>query len=385
MKNVLLVRSTPNDLDIEAYNVQQIGIGRCFVDKKINYDFVTLKKNEPRKSIVFYEKEGYKATCLEMPRFRLLRWGINLKICDNSFLDKYDLIICQEYYQLETFLISRKSKNVCMYSGPYWNMFMLPFSSYFFDLFLTRKINQNIKCKFVKSALAKDFLESKGYTNVIDIGVGLDLERFENISIKEDTKIIVKYMDENPCILYVGNLNENKNLPFLLNVFTELSKRRPELRLVLIGKSKQTYLKKLVGMKDESYAKKEFLKLDKAVLDKIVHIERVENPQLQFIYPKAKAFLLPSKKEIFGMVLLEAMYLGAPVVCSNNGGAISLLKGNDCGQALDEFSVSKWVNATLKYIDDGKYAKDTAKNARNRILDHFTWDAIVGKIINAME
>ena len=33
MKNILLVRATPNDLDINAYNVQQIGIGKSFVNK----------------------------------------------------------------------------------------------------------------------------------------------------------------------------------------------------------------------------------------------------------------------------------------------------------------------------------------------------------------
>ena len=142
MKNILLVRATPNDLDINAYNVQQVGIGKSFVNKGFNYDFITFKKDAPRKETVFYEKDGCRAKCIELPRKRFLRWGINTEICDEDFLDKYDLIICQEYYQLQTYLMSCKSDKVVMYTGPYYNMFMPKFLSPIYDFSLTKKLNR---------------------------------------------------------------------------------------------------------------------------------------------------------------------------------------------------------------------------------------------------
>lgn len=81
MKNILLVRATPNDLDINAYNVQQVGIGKSLVNKGYNYDFITFKKNAPRKETVFYEKDGCRAKCIELPRIRVLRWGIQCIQC----------------------------------------------------------------------------------------------------------------------------------------------------------------------------------------------------------------------------------------------------------------------------------------------------------------
>ena len=174
MKNILLVRATPNDLDINAYNVQQVGIGKSLVNKGYNYDFITFKKNAPRKETVFYEKDGCRAKCIELPRIRVLRWGINTDICKKEFLDKYDLIICQEYYQLETYLISCKSNRVAMYTGPYYNMFLPKCFSPIYDFLFTKRINRQIKHKFVKSVLAYDFMEKKGYTGLTNVGVALD-------------------------------------------------------------------------------------------------------------------------------------------------------------------------------------------------------------------
>ena len=40
-KKILLVRATPNDLDINGYNVQQVGLGKVFVKMGYDYDFIT--------------------------------------------------------------------------------------------------------------------------------------------------------------------------------------------------------------------------------------------------------------------------------------------------------------------------------------------------------
>ena len=178
MKNILLVRATPNDLDINAYNVQQIGIGKSFVNKGYNYDFITFKKSAPRQEIVFYEKDGCQAKCIELPRKRFLRWGVNKNICSNKFLEKYDLIICQEYYQIQTYLISKRSNKVCLYTGPYYNMFLPKFISPIYDLLFTKKINKQIEYKFVKSVLAYEYMEKKGYSGLINVGVHAKITHF---------------------------------------------------------------------------------------------------------------------------------------------------------------------------------------------------------------
>ena len=382
MKNILLVRATPNDLDINAYNVQQVGIGKSLVNKGYNYDFITFKKNAPRKETVFYEKDGCRAKCIELPRIRVLRWGINTDICKKEFLDKYDLIICQEYYQLETYLISCKSNRVAMYTGPYYNMFLPKCFSPIYDFLFTKRINRQIKHKFVKSVLAYDFMEKKGYTGLTNVGVALDTSRFVDVEILLETKQLIDFMKNNKCLLYVGSLIERKNYPFLLETYKKMLQRDPDVKLVLIGKSKVSGVEKYLGKKDSEYA----AKYDKNLTEKekagIYHLERLANPQLRYIYPLAKAFLLPSIQEIFGMVLLEAMYFGAPVVSSRNGGSLTLMADGKCGQIVDEFDVENWCDAISKYLDDPQYAKSVVEAAMNKVKEEYTWDVITQKMLD---
>lgn len=384
MKNILLVRATPNDLDINAYNVQQVGIGKSLVNKGYNYDFITFKKNAPRKETVFYEKDGCRAKCIELPRIRVLRWGINTDICKKEFLDKYDLIICQEYYQLETYLISCKSNRVAMYTGPYYNMFLPKCFSPIYDFLFTKRINRQIKHKFVKSVLAHDFMEKKGYTGLTNVGVALDTSRFVDVEILPETKQLIDFMKNNKCLLYVGSLIERKNYPFLLETYKKMLQRDPDVKLVLIGKSKVSGVEKYLGKKDSEYA----AKYDKNLTEKekagVYHLERLANPQLRYIYPLAKAFLLPSIQEIFGMVLLEAMYFGAPVVSSRNGGSLTLMADGKCGQIVDEFDAEKWCDAISKYLDDPQYAKSVVEAAMNKVKEEYTWDAITNTMLKTV-
>lgn len=385
MKNILLVRATPNDLDINAYNVQQVGIGKSLVDKGYNYDFITFKKNAPRKEIIFYEKNGCRAKCIELPRTRILRWGINTNVCKKEFLNKYDLIICQEYYQLETYLISRKSDHVVMYTGPYYNMFLPKCFSPVYDLLFTKKINRQIKHKFVKSVLAYDFMEKKGYTGLINVGVALDVSRFSNVEILPETQQLIEFMKSNKCLLYVGALIERKNYPFLLEIYKRMLQHDSEIKLVLIGKSKVSGVEKYLGKHDSEYAAKYDEKLTEKEKSGIYHLERLDNPQLRYIYPLAKAFLLPSVLEIFGMVLLEAMYFGAPVVSSRNGGSLTLMADGKCGQIVNDFDAEKWCKAISKYLEDPQYAQKVAESAMKKVREEYTWDTIVTKILKTVE
>ena len=384
-KKVLLVRTMPYDFDPNSYNVQEIGIGKAFCRLGYDYDYITVKKHD-QKEWVFYEYEGARAKWIEVPRVRILRMGFNRKICRKDFLKQYDLVIAREYYQLMTYWISKNTSNASFYSGPYWNMFMIPFMSKIYDLLYTKKMNKNMRCKFVKSDLAREFLEKKGYTNVRTVGVALDTERFDSCNeMAEETAGIAEYMKNNDCILYVGTLDKNKNYMFLLKVYEKLLEKNPDLKFVVVGKSKQTALAKLMGKKDESYEQECYENISEDVKKGIYRVQRIENPQLKFIYPLAKAFLLPSRLEIFGMVMLEAMYLKAPVVTSRNGGSVTLIEGRNTGKIVAEFDVEKWAKAIQEYLDDRKKTGEITENAYRLVKDRYNWDYIVKTMVEDME
>ena len=381
-KKILCLRSTQSPICIDKYNIQQIGMGKAFVKKGFNFDFVTFNKNKQKRIMQFAAVNGCIGRIIELPRLRLFSWGINFEILKQEFLDQYDIVILQEYYQIMTYLVSRKIRNAVLYSGPYWNLFQVPVASVFYDLFLSKAINNRIKIKYTKSFLAKIFLEKKGYTGVECLGVALDTERFDHtVELTNKTKKLVDFMTNNECILYIGSIDSNKNTSFLLDVFSELINQRPNLKLVIIGKGAVSFWKRLIGIRNDSYPKELFSKYPRRIMMDVYYLDEIDNAQLKFIYPLAKAFLLPSKKEIFGMVMLEAMYFGTPVVSSLNGGSATLIKSEEYGQLIPEFNTKKWVNAVIHYIDDPEFSSKVAETAKKQINEIFTWEILVDRII----
>lgn len=383
-RKILFVRTMPYYQNPQSYNVQAIGLGKAFVNMGFDYDYVCPKDKE-EKTWTFYENNGCKGRCLEISRVRFIRWGIFTKILNRKFLKQYDIIISQEYYQIMTFLLGKMSDKVVMYNGPYYNLFMFPFFSPIYDFFFTKRIDDVVKLKFVKSVLSKDYLENKGYHNVINVGVGLDIFRFKNPNpVSENTKEIVDYMKKNRCILYIGNLMDRKNYPFMLKLYERLLDKYQDLKFVVIGKSKIGPFSKMIGGKDEDYEQKLIPTIPEKVKQGIYRVQRIDNEQLKYIYPLAKAFILPSKKEIFGMVLPEAMYLGAPVVTTKNGGSMTLIGEKGPGIMIDGFSLELWVDAVSKLVDDVEYNEQIKKQAKKLIIEQYTWDAVARKMLNSI-
>ena len=137
MSKILFVRSTPYEEDMNSYNVQGIGIAKAFC--KLGYDCDYLNFTKKNEHIVeLLSVNGHHARAIYKHRIRVFRTGISLSSLSNRFLSNYDYIVCREYNQIMTHLIAKRHHNTSMYSGPYWNMFMIPFFSFIYDLLYTK-------------------------------------------------------------------------------------------------------------------------------------------------------------------------------------------------------------------------------------------------------
>lgn len=368
-KKILFVRTAPNEFNPNTYNVQGFGLGKAFCRLGYDFDFLGFTKKTTDEYILA-EEEGHTLRVILRPRIRVLRTSLCFKLLNKEFLSQYDYIISCEYGQLMTFALSRLVDNIILYSGPYYNMCLIPFMEPFYDALFCKRMNKNIKYKFVKSVLAKEYMEKRGFTNLNVLGVGLDFERFEsNVEIQTEVVKTVNYMNDNECLLYVGALSDRKNFPFLLSVYKGLLETQPNLKFIIIGKGEQKYIDKTLELLSPEERKG------------LIRIEKIDNDQLRYIYPKAKVFLLPSKQEIFGMVLLEAMYLGTPIVSSRNGGALTLITDESLGQIVDEFDVDLWVRACERYLNDKEYTYKIVQNARKKIVEQYNWDALAHQML----
>ncbi|MFR1316080.1 MAG: glycosyltransferase family 4 protein, partial [Clostridium perfringens] len=314
-KKILYVRSGPYKVNLNSYNLQEVGFSKSLCDKGFSCDILYYSNFNKDEEI--YSNNNCKVRILWRKGIKILRTGIYPQILNKKFLSRYDLIIATEYSQIMTILMSKLSNNVVIYNGPYYNLFKIKFIEKIYDKLFVNVINKNIKQVFVKSDLAKEYLIKKGIKNISVLGVGLDISKFE-LDNKPSNKInkLIEFMKKNKCLLYVGSLDDRKNFRFTLKVFEKVNNINPDIKLVVIGKGKRGYVENC------------FKEIKNETKKNIIHINELDNNYLKFVYKEADIFVLPSKLEIFGMVLLEAMYFGVPTITSVNGGSSTLIKNN---------------------------------------------------------
>jgi glycosyltransferase involved in cell wall biosynthesis len=114
-----------------------------------------------------------------------------------------------------------------------------------------------------------------------------------------------KLLPEN-YILYVGTIEQRKNLLALVMAIHELDKTS-QVTLVVVGK-------------ETNYAKEVKNYVEKYGLEKrVIFMKSVNNALMPLIYKKAKAFIYPSLYEGFGIPILEALVSKVPVITTRGG------------------------------------------------------------------
>ena len=92
-------------------------------------------------------------------------------------------------------------------------------------------------------------------------------------------------------------------------------------------------------------------------------------------------FVMPSLSEPFGIVLLEAMATGTPIVTTRNDGALHLLNG-ETSIFVDKASSNSLSSGILEAIDKPEAAFERSKNALELFRNHYTPDAVMPKVLS---
>ncbi len=146
-------------------------------------------------------------------------------------------------------------------------------------------------------------------------------KKFKVISNSESLRVKLKYHLPERFLLYVGDANYVKNLPFLIKGFKRLREQSEsrELKLVLVG---GVFLKKTEGIDHPELASlKETLKLinDYDLTDHIIRPGQIDDDDLVGIYNLATIYVQPSLYEGFGLPVVQALACGTPVASSEAG------------------------------------------------------------------
>lgn len=235
----------------------------------------------------------------------------------------------------------------------------------FFDLINRFFINcwDYIICvsRFTKKEINKNYKVDKKKISVVYNGIA---DYFKPKKKRED--LIEKYSLENKKVcLFLGGLKQRKNVGFLLKVMTRI--KLPNVKL-LIGGGGGLY-KKL-----NNQAKKLWIQ-DKVIFPGFIP----ENEKVDY-YNLADIFLFASKKEGFGMPVIEAAACGIPTVASDVSSLKELIIDGKTGYLVRLNDLDDWKKKIEKLLKNDNLRKKMAKAAQ-KFSQKFSWNTNIRKQI----
>lgn len=362
-KKILYIRNFASKVSPNSYNLQEIGFGKALVRKGYNCDIIYYNDNNEQKIEEIYNYFNTSLRLIWMKGIKILSNSIYSQVLNKFFLSQYDLIITTEYNQLMTYLLSRLCPDkLILYHGPYedHNNFLIRKT---YDKLLLPHIRNKIRYSFVKSDLASRYLQQKGFRNLFTLGVGLDRDKFEEKKhVNHEIEMELNKIKNKKTLLYVGVLEDRRNIEFLMEVFRRLVLIDQSFRIIIVGEGKKEDKEKYWRFIDEH-----------GLENHIIHFSKVDQRFLWQVYFASELMLFPTKYDIFGMVLLESLYFNVPIISSLNGGSSTLLKKGLKGIYVEELDEEAWVNRILHIIDDSN-----TKEAMNseQIVENCSWDEI---------
>lgn len=196
--------------------------------------------------------------------------------------------------------------------------------------------------------------------------------QFRLLKDTETLRIKRKYSLPDKFLMYVGDANWIKNLPFLIEAFNKLV-RLPdfeEVKLVLVG---GVFLK---NVEDINHPELESLKmLNRKIKEynlesQIIRPGNISQEELVSLYNLATVYVQPSLYEGFGLPILEAMMCGTPVISSNAGSLPEV--GDKAALYFDPTDLTKFIALLTEVLQDKSLRNKLSKLGFEQ-ADKFSW------------
>jgi glycosyltransferase involved in cell wall biosynthesis len=201
----------------------------------------------------------------------------------------------------------------------------------------------------IDRSLIEDYACDEGH--VVCVGAGANvMPGFEGVGPAVE--------QQPPRILFVGVDWARKGGPELVQAFEQVAADVAGLELEIVGCDP--------GM---------------AMPAGVTVVGRVAREQLHAHYERASIFCLPTKREPYGVALVEAMHFGLPIVATRVGAVPEIVAEGETGVLVDAGSVPELVEALGKLARDPQLRVEMSRCARERARRAFTWSAVGERMI----
>ena len=217
-----------------------------------------------------------------------------------------------------------------------------------------------------KSILINSYEAPSDRVSVIPCGVDIELFRpYTDLSAKKQLGLT-----NMTVLLYVGRLEPLKGIDVLLKA-ASIMEHSANLKVLIIGGDDD---------QDQELCRLKTLAEELNVSDKVIFLGRIEQNELPVYYNAADICVVPSFYESFGLVALEAMACGTPVVASRVGGLASIVKNNITGLLISWRFPETFADAIDSILANETNRKYMSDQSRTLALS-LSWDSVAQKLI----
>lgn len=194
-------------------------------------------------------------------------------------------------------------------------------------------------------------------TKTVYIPNGVDISTFKHVDVEAESALTI-----HPSIFFVGRLIKFKGVDILINSLYYVKKDFPQVHLYVAGDGPQ--LPQLKGLVSH-------LNLE----TNITFLGYLSEIDKQMFLHESDIFVIPSRYETFGIVVLEALKAGTPIVASKVGGIPDILGDGDYGILFNPEDVQDLARCITSLLSDSELQKELSEKGLNRVLD-YSWDDI---------
>ncbi len=239
----------------------------------------------------------------------------------------------------------------------------------FLDSFIFQNTDNIITCSEALSRTIKSKIPEKFYKKIIVIHHAISQEDF--FSRQKINPEILDKVKNKKYILSVAKFDPNKGLDQLIKAFHKLSQENKDINLILVGASSD-YLQELKSLAQSFDTD-----------HRILFFEDVPNDQIGMFYKYASVFVLNSKKEGFGLVILEAGLYQNTVLATITGGVPEIIQDNKNGILIPVADDHEILQSKLKYIlDHPKETEVLGKALHELVITKFLWEKKYQEYLN---
>jgi D-inositol-3-phosphate glycosyltransferase len=214
---------------------------------------------------------------------------------------------------------------------------------------------------------------------VVVIPPGVDLELFHPHPASEVCHQIGLPQDAQ-MVLYVGRIERLKGLETLLRAAALLQRRgflAPSCPCVMViggdPGNPHAEMQHLQGLRDSL-----------SVANVVTFLGKRPQTELPSYYSAAQAVVMPSQYESFGMVALEAMACGTPVVASGVGGLLYLIRDGRTGFHIPDSDPAALADKLQRLLSDERLRQELGRHAAN-VARAYSWERITDQMLTLYE